>query len=45
MGTPLVDDINWICDYCEKPISKGDLKRPDANDYAAYHKKCFEEAF
>ena len=42
MGSPLVDDIVWICDICHQRISKEDLIRPDPNRYEAYHKyPCF----
>lgn len=40
MGSPLVDEIVWICDICNGMIEKKDLFRPDPNKYDAYHEEC-----
>jgi len=40
MGTPLSDDILWVCDKCRKSIPKGTEFRPDPNEYTSYHKEC-----
>jgi len=40
MGSPLADDIQWVCDGCGKDIPQGKEIRPDPNRYNSYCKDC-----
>lgn len=39
------DEIQWICDACNKEIPQGEAIRPNPNKYQAYHKSCYNNSF